>query len=175
MATKKQIKYFTIFDHKKEEAYLSDMHGRGWRFVRVSGLGTYHFESCEPEAVVYQLDYDPRSRESREEYLQLFSDCGWEYIQEYVGYSYFRKPRAQMKGEENIFNDAESSDAMMERVYKGRLLPLLVLFCAVLVPQFILNIVNARYAFATFFGGILAVYIAVFIGFAISRHRSKRR
>ena len=26
MATKKQIKYFTIFDHKKEEAYLSDMH-----------------------------------------------------------------------------------------------------------------------------------------------------
>lgn len=27
----------------------------------------------------------------------MFTDCGWEYLQDFVGYSYFRKPKAAMK------------------------------------------------------------------------------
>lgn len=175
MDTKKQFKYFTIFNHKKEEDYLREMHRQGWRFVRVGGLGVYHFERCEPEDVVYQLDYNPQSKENTEAYLQMFSDCGWEYIQEYVGYSYFRKPAAEMNGEENIFNDAESRTAMMERVYKGRLLPLLVIFCACLIPQFVMNVINQNYGIAALYSGILALYIAVFVGFAISYRKTKRK
>jgi hypothetical protein len=56
-------------DHKKEEIYLREMHKSGWKFVRVSGLGVYHFEECEPEDVVYQLDYMPKGMESDDEYL----------------------------------------------------------------------------------------------------------
>ncbi len=175
METRKQFKYFTIFNHKKEEDYLRDMHRQGWKLVRVSGLGVYHFQRCEPEDVIYQLDYNPQSKDSRDAYLLIFSDCGWEYILDYVGYSYFRKPSSEMNGEENIFNDADSRTAMMERVYKGRLLPLLVLFCAVLLPQFVLYLINGRYYFAALYGGILFLYVMMFILFALSYNKTKKR
>ena len=38
METKKQMKYFTIFDYEKEQDYLRQMHQSGWRFVKVTGL-----------------------------------------------------------------------------------------------------------------------------------------
>ena len=174
MKTKKEFKYFTIFNHEKEEEYLREMHKKGWKFVRVSGLGTYHFEECEPCDVVYQLDYNPQSKESRSEYLQMFSDCGWEYIQDFVGYSYFRKLASEMNGEESIFNDADSRVAMKERVYKGRVLPLLVIFFACLMPQFIINLSNGNYTVATFMGGILAVYVIFFIAFAVNYNKTKK-
>ena len=44
MEMKKEWKYFTIFNHEKEEEYLRDQHKAGWKFVRVSGIGIYHFE-----------------------------------------------------------------------------------------------------------------------------------
>ena len=74
----------------------------------------------------------------------MFADCGWEYIQEYAGYSYFRKAVKEMDMEEEIFCDEESRLAMLERVYKGRLLPMLVIFSACLLPQFILNFVYIK-------------------------------
>ncbi len=175
METMKQFKYFTIFNHKKEEDYLREMHKRGWKFVRVSGLGVYHFEKCEAEDIVYQLDYNPQTKETRSEYLQMFKDCGWDYIQDYVGYSYFRKPAAQMNGEESIFNDDDSRTAMMGRVYKGRLFPLVGIFCGCLIPQFVLNLIWQNYFVAAFLGGILAIYVALFIGCAISHHNMKNK
>ena len=175
METMKEFKYFTIFNHKKEEDYLRNMHKNGWRFVRVSGLGVYHFEKCNGEDVVYQLDYNPQTKESLSEYLQMFSDCGWEYIQDYVGYSYFRKPAADMKGEEAIFNDNESRTAMMGRVYKGRVMPLLGIFCGCLLPQFILNLTWHNYLSAAIIGGVLALYVVLFAVCAISHNNMKNK
>lgn len=172
METKKEFKIFTIFEHKKEEEYLRRQHQAGWRFVKVSGLGVYQFEKCPPEDVVYQLDYNKDA--DREEYLRMFSDCGWEYIQDYVGYSYFRKSAADMNGAEEIFSDDSSRLAMMERVYKGRLLPLLVIFCTILVPQLIINIMNGHYVMAVFFGGMFGVYLAVFCYCAVHYYRQKK-
>lgn len=83
METMKQFRYFTIFNHKKEEDYLIEKHKSGWKFTRVSGLGVYHFEKCEPKDVVYQLDYNPQTKDTKQEYLQMFADCGWDYIQDY--------------------------------------------------------------------------------------------
>ena len=103
MKTKKQYKYFTIFDYEKEQVYLQNMHKEGWKFVKVSGFGTYHFVECTPENVVYQLDYNQEGLANKAEYVQMFNDCGWEYIQDYAGYSYFRKPAADMNGAEEIF------------------------------------------------------------------------
>lgn len=91
METKKQFKWFTIFEYEKEQAYLRQMHKDGWKFVQVKGLGMYHFEKCEPKDVVYQLDYNKEGLEHKDQYVQMFADCGWEYILDYAGYSYFRK------------------------------------------------------------------------------------
>ena len=44
MKTKKEFKYFTIFQYEKEQDYLSDMHKHGWKFTHISGIGMYHFE-----------------------------------------------------------------------------------------------------------------------------------
>lgn len=175
METMKQFRYFTIFNHKKEEDYLREKHKSGWKFTRVSGLGVYHFEKCEPKDVVYQLDYNPQTKDTKQEYLQMFEDCGWDYIQDYAGYSYFRKPACDMKGEEGIFNDDDSRTAMMSRVYKGRLFPLIGIFCGCLLPQFIINLINGNYILSSFLGGILAVYVALFAGCAISHHNMKKK
>ncbi|MBQ2242140.1 MAG: DUF2812 domain-containing protein, partial [Clostridia bacterium] len=113
---KKLFRYFSIFEYEKEEQYLREMHKDGWKFLKVTGLGVYHFEKCIAEDVVYQLDYNRDAKKNREEYLQMFSDCGWEYLQSYAGYSYFRKPAAEMREDEGIFCDEESKLMMMERV-----------------------------------------------------------
>lgn len=171
MKTKKEFRYFNIFQYQKEQEYLRRRHQEGWRFVKVSGLGVYHFEECTPEDVVYQLDYNQEGLEHKEEYVQMFRDCGWEYMQDYAGYSYFCKPAARMDGEEEIFCDDQSRLEMMERVYKGRLMPVMVLFCAVLLPQFIMNLTIYHNAFlSVMYGAILVLYLAVF-GSAVRHYR----
>lgn len=75
METKKQFKWFTIFEYKKEQDYLQNMHKSGWKFIKVKGLGMYHFEKCIPQDVVYQLDYNKEGLTHKEEYLKMFDDC----------------------------------------------------------------------------------------------------
>ena len=69
-----------------------------------------------------------------------------------------------MQGEEAIFCDEQSRYDMMTRVYKGRMIPLLVIFCALLVPQFILNLaVHHNYGIAVMYGAFLGLYVTVFV------------
>lgn len=163
METKKQFKWFTIFDYEKEQDYLREMHKSGWKFVKVRGLGMYYFEKCAPEDVIYQLDYNEDGLAHKEEYLKMFDDCGWQYIQDYMGYSYFRKAVADDGKADEIFCDEESRFQMMQRVMKGRLLPLLIIFLAVLLPQFFINLFSSRnYFIAIFVGAVLGVYLVIF-------------
>ena len=176
MKTKKQYKYFSIFNHEKEQDYLREMHNQGWKFIKVNGLGVYHFEECEPQDVVYQLDYNQEGLSHKTEYIQMFSDCGWEYIQDYVGYSYFRKAAAEMNGDEEIFCDDASRAAMMGRVFKGRLLPLVVLFTLCLLPQFIVNLVHLQnYGIAIFIGFVIGLYLGCFVAFGIKYAKYKNK
>lgn len=163
MESKRQLKWFTIFEYEKEQAYLREMHRSGWKLANVTGLGMYHFEKCTPQDVIYQLDYNKDGLAHKEDYLKMFEDCGWEYIQDYVGYSYFRKAVADDGTAEEIFCDEDSRFQMMQRVLKGRMLPLLILFFTVLLPQFINQLFYARhYPIAVFTGGILAMYLVIF-------------
>lgn len=175
MKTKKQFKWFTIFEYEKEQEYLRDMHKNGWKFVKVSGFGMYHFEECEPEDVVYQLDYNQEGLSHKDEYIKIFNDCGWEYLQDYAGYSYFRKAVSESGIAEEIFCDDESRIQMMERVIKGRMVPLLVLFFAALMPQFILNLcVYHNYIGAALMGGILVIYLSLFLSCAVKYSQYKK-
>lgn len=151
------------------------MHRSGWKLKQVTGLGMYHFEQCPPQDVIYQLDYNKDGLAHREEYLQMFADCGWQYIQDYVGYSYFRKPAGADGGEEEIFCDEESKFQMMQRVMKGRLMPLLLLFFATLLPQFIINLNQRHFVIAVFYGIVLALYLSIFVRCDIQYLRYKER
>ena len=157
MSAKKTVwKWFDITDFEKEQDYLREMHRNGWRFVGAK-LFVYTFEACEPEDVVYQLDYY-KELNDRDEYLQMFRDCGWEFVQDNMGYSYFRKPAKEMQsGDEEIFSDDESRIAMWERVFKGRVRLMLILLCAVLIPG-ALNAFNLEYTGSVI---VFVVYVAL--------------
>ena len=111
--TKTELKFFSVPEWKKEENYQREQHKNGWEFVNVSGFGLYHFKKCQPKDVVYQLDYNPDSVSNKAEYVQMFSDCGWEYLQNFVGYSYFRKDASEVDDNEEIFCDDQSRLDMM--------------------------------------------------------------
>ena len=166
MQTKTTIRFFTIADYEKEQDYLREMHKSGWKFVRVSGPCLYHFEECEPEDVIYQLDFNQDGLAQKEEYVKMFQDCGWEYLQDYMGYSYFRKPASENTGTDTIFCDDESRLQMFGRVFKSKVLPLLVLFLCLLVPGIIRNLARQEYDLALIFGILICLYLLVFISYA---------
>lgn len=181
MATEKKTwKWFSIMDYEKEAEYLGEMHRQGWKLKRVAGFGVYTFEACTPEDVVYQLDYNQDGMKHKTEYIQMFQDFGWEYLFDFVGYSYFRKPAAQMEGEEKIFCDDASRLEMMERVFKGRVLPLIAIFLCIIVPQLGMQIQDYDFTpFRTFlfwlFLTLFVLYLVIFLQFAGQYFKFKKR
>ena len=140
--SKTVFKFFTIPQYKQEEDYLSAMNEKGWRFTGVTFPGFYHFEKSEPKQVSYRLDYNQEGIKNKAEYVQMFSDCGWEYLCDFVGYSYFRKEGTAGEEKEEIFCDDASRLDMMKRVFRGRIIPLIILFVSVIIPQLFTNTVG---------------------------------
>ena len=79
-----------------------------------------------------------------------------------------------MNGEEEIFSDGNSQLDMMVRVYKGKVLPLLAIFLAVLLPQFISNLVKGNYGIAIILGIMNIFYIVVLTYFGIRYYKMKK-
>ena len=132
----------TIADYDREALYLRKMHAEGWKLRKVSYsillfAVKYTFEKCHPEQVSYQLDFYPMKKSERVSYLQLFKDCGWEHITDFNGFSYFRKLHSGIESdaEFEIYNDAAGKLAMVKRILTRRMLPILLLFLA-LLPVF---------------------------------------
>lgn len=168
MKTKKKFKYFTIMEYEKEQTYLRDMHKKGWKFTGVTGFCVYNFEKCEPEDVIYQLDYNEDGMKNKTQYVKMFEDCGWEYITDYVGYSYFRKPFCDMIENEEIFCDDDSRLEMVHRIFRGRMIPLFVIFGCIIIPQFITNLINdsiENKILAIALGFMMIIYLGIFISF----------
>ena len=132
----------TIADYDREALYLAEMHTEGWKLKEVTYSNLvvavkYTFEKCQPEQVSYQLDFYPMKKSERASYLQLFKDCGWEHITDFNGFSYFRKAHSEIESdaEFEIYNDAAGKLAMVKRILTRRMLPILLLFLA-LLPVF---------------------------------------
>lgn len=177
---KTEFRFFTIVQWEAEQAYLQRRHRQGWALDWVSAQCVYHFTRCEPQDVVYQLDYNREALRHKEDYVQMFVDCGWEYIQDCMGYCYFRKPKSAMKGtEEGIFCDDASRLDLMMRVFRGRMIPLLVMFFLVLLPQLYLHrhlATTQDVAITVLYGGILALYLWIFLSFGrkVWQYKSSR-
>ena len=132
----------TIADYDREALYLAEMHTEGWKLKEVTYSNLvvavkYTFEKCQPEQVSYQLDFYPMKKSERASYLQLFKDCGWEHITDFNGFSYFRKAHSEIESdaEFEIYNDVAGKLAMVKRILTRRMLPILLLFLA-LLPVF---------------------------------------
>ena len=138
----KKIVYriFTIADYESEALYFREMHAKGWKLRKVSYsillfAVKYTFEKCHPEQVSYQLDFYPMEKSERASYLQLFKDCGWEHITDFNSFSYFRKAHSEIESdaEFEIYNDATGKLAMVNRILRLRLVPVLLLL-AIHIP-----------------------------------------
>lgn len=144
----KKIVYriFTIADYEREALYFREMHAKGWKLRKVSYsillfAVKYTFEKCHPEQVSYQLDFYPMEKSERASYLQLFKDYGWEHITDFNSFSYFRKAHSEIESnaEFEIYNDAAGKLAMVKRILTRRMLPILLLFLA-LLPVFLQSV-----------------------------------
>lgn len=133
--TMRKIRLFTIADFKEEEEWLKEMHRSGWKLTGMTPPCFFYFVRCRPEEVVYQLDFRNRRDGYGAEYLQMFQDCGWEYVDSCVSYHYFRKPAAQMEEEEEIFSDNASRADLLGRIWKWRMMPIFVIFFGCVLPQ----------------------------------------
>ena len=143
MEKKNIYRIVTIADYEREAVFLGGMHAKGWKLKEVSYsylvvAVKYTFEKCQPEQVAYQLDFYPMKKSERASYLQLFKDCGWEHITDFNGFSYFRKPYSEIESnaEFEIYNDTAGKLAMVKRILIMRMLPILLLFSA-LLPVFL--------------------------------------
>lgn len=164
----KKIVYriFTIADYEREALYFREMHAKGWKLRKVGYsillfAVKYTFEKCHPEQVSYQLDFYPMEKSERASYLQLFKDCGWEYITDFNSFSYFRKVRSKIESnaEFEIYNDAAGKLAMVNRILRLRLVPVLLLL-AIHIP-FLLKLLNRSNTFDLW--KFLAVGLDIFL------------
>ena len=156
----------TIADYDREALYLSKMHAEGWKLKEVTYSNLvvavkYTFEQCQPKQVSYQLDFYPMKKSERASYLQLFKDCGWEHITDFNGFSYFRKAHSEIESnvEFEIYNDAAGKLAMVNRILRLRLVPVLLLL-AIHIP-FLLKLLNRSNAYGLW--SLLAVGLDVFL------------
>ena len=170
----------TIADYDREALYLRKMHAEGWKLKRVSYSNLvvavkYTFEECQPEQVSYQLDFYPMKKSERASYLQLFKDSGWEHITDFNSFSYFSKPYSQIESdaEFEIYNDAAGRLAMVKRILTMRMLPILLLFSA-LLPIFSKLVSGVSYfsweLFLIFIiDGVLLIVFAIQISYILWR------
>lgn len=142
MNSKVLFRFWTITDYEEEEQFLREQQRKGWRFRKYWLPGIYFFDKCTPQDVVYRLDFGQAEKDKKMEYLLLYHDYGWEYLFDVNGFSYFRKPAGVEEEELEIFSDNESRIEMVNRIFKYRMIPLLLVFFLCLVPQLFMQSFN---------------------------------
>ena len=118
-------KYFWAWEYEKEIQWINDMAAKGFGLCHV-GLCTYWFDDCEPGEYIYELElaeHSPSSVAGRE-YLNFLSECGTEYVSNWLRWIYLRRKAAD--GPFNLHNDLDSKLAHLRRVFL-LLLPVVLL------------------------------------------------
>lgn len=175
---KTMMRIFTIADFEEEETWLRSQHKNGWKLTKTILPCFYIFEHCTPEDVVYRLDY--RNNTEGSDYFQIFQDYGWEYFNRCVGWLYFRKPasNAGTEMDTEIFSDDSSRVDMVNYIVKTRMLPLMIIFCCCLLPNFfksmtvgdpISNILTVIFAL------LLLLYLYLFVHCGVKLRKLKEK
>ena len=173
------FRFFTIADFEEEEIWLRKMHGSGWKLVKMTPPCVYRFESCEPEDVIYRLDF--KNDKQTSDYMQMLSDFGWEYFEDCLGWLYFRKPADQAQAQEDgeLFSDRASKLDFVTRIVKTRLLPLEILFLCCVIPNFLHFGLGDSSAFgkglAVFFGVMFVVYTLLIVHCGVKLRKIRKK
>lgn len=152
----RKFKWFWAWQDEDEEAWLREMSNQGWH---LSGIGiptVYSFKSGKPEDYVYRLDYRSHWKMDKEDYLQLFGDAGWEYVEEMAGWHYFRQ-LAQPDDTLEIYTDAESKIEKYQR---------LLAFLWILMLPLLIGLINLRtrpYDWISFVYVFIAVIFVLYV------------
>ena len=156
-------RFFTIADYEDEEIWLRQQHNEGWKLVKMTVPCFYTFESCQPQDVIYRLDY--KNSEQTEEYMQMLADFGWECFEQCAGWLYFRKPAEQgASGEDGeLFSDNASRVELVSRIVKTRLLPIAGIFLCCVIPNLLNSIRGMMGGFSTFFGFFFGIMFGVYV------------
>lgn len=97
----------TFFSEVKEEKWLNEMAGQGFRFIRKKRKW-YYFEQAQPGSYQYRVDlleHNARSQRGKE-YLQLLQDSGIHCVHTCLGWAYLEK---QTDGEPfDLYSDVGS-------------------------------------------------------------------
>lgn len=165
MMRKTMTRFFTVAEYEDVERYLREQHQNGWKLVYVKMPCFYVFESCEPQDVIYRMDY--KNGEQTEEYMQMAQDFGWECFAESWGWLYFRKPVdvAQAEGEDELFSDNDSRLQMVEHIVRTRMLPILIVLLCCILPN-LFQVINGKMGpfsgfFVKFFGSFFLFYVYI--------------
>lgn len=161
-------KLFLLPDYEKEGEYLTKMHSVGWKLEKVCAF-SQHFVKCEPENVIYKLDYVANSTDYPE-YIKMFADYGWEHCGRVAGFDYFRRNADGLSEKEmDIFSDPQSKLNMMKSVIITRMTPLLIIFFMVIIPNLYLLAINsprlgeAALVMTVVYLLLFVVYVLIFI------------
>lgn len=165
MADKVLFRFLTVTDYEEEEIFLREQHKQGWKLRKYILPGFYSFDKVMPEDVVYRLDFDQAQCGGKEEYLQMYRDYGWEYLFDVNRFSYFRKPAASAEDDMEIFSDNASRLGMVERIFKRRMIPLLIIFLCIVVPQMMIQLINWLDGGFAAAGVLGIIYAALFAGY----------
>ena len=147
----RKFKWFWAWQDEAEEAWMREMSNEGWHLSGIGFPTIYKFKSGEPKDYVYRLDYRSHWKMDKEDYLQLFRDSGWEYIEEMAGWHYFRK--LARPGEElEIYTDAESKIGKYQR---------LLAFLGILMLPLFFSIFNLRDPLTYGWMSIIRIFISL--------------
>ena len=169
--TKTIFKFFSLFEYEEEQAFLENQHKNGWKVVNFKLPGFYKFEKCEPENMLYRIDFTNENGSKNPEYQQMFADNGWEFLWSVNGFSIFRKPLAANTNDNSneIFSDNSSRLQMLQKIQQRRLLPLVTIFLCAIVPNLVKGIHGDFGSsifdniITVFFGVMFVLYTYVFI------------
>jgi len=140
MSSINKYKWFWAWEDEKEEAWLTEMSENGYHLKSISFPGLYTFDTGSPKNYVYRLDFNS-NRKDYLNYLQLFEDAGWEHINEYGSWHYFRNEIVAGETPE-IFTDNESKGKKYSRV---------LLFLVIFFPIYLIMINNLHKAEGLFY------------------------
>jgi hypothetical protein len=173
--TKLKIRFFTIADYIEEERWLRSQHQKGWKLVKMTPPCFFTFERCEPEDVVYRLEY--KNAKATDDYMQMYADFGWEYAGECIGWFYFRKSASQVdaEAEGELFSDDESKVNMVQHIIRSRMLPILIIFLACVLPETIRSLNGeSSVGWLVFWLVLLAIYLYIMLHCGLKLMRLKR-
>lgn len=176
--TKTMIRLFTIADYEEEEAFLRRQHQAGYRLKKFTLPCFYKFEACEPEDVVYRLDFR-ESEENDETYDQMFADYGWEHMFSSMGWHYFRKAASETEENPEIFSDNHSKIDLIQRILKYRMIPLILIFLGCILPNVtrVYGKLGGRLSdvFTIFWAVVFLLYVFLFLHCWIRFQKLKKK